>query len=63
MPLFLDDIRGEDGKIKTRLVNIDTHRVRTVYETLHYLSAEDVEAAKPYLDNPEEYVFKNILNW
>lgn len=63
IPLFLNDIRDKDGKIKTRLVNIETHRVSTVYEMLHYLSEEDMQAAKKYLPNPEDYLFKKILNW
>ncbi|PLX19667.1 MAG: 6-phosphofructokinase [Salinivirgaceae bacterium] len=63
IPLFLDDIRNTDGRIKTRLVDIDTHKVKSVYDMLHYLTKEDVEAAKEFLSNPEEFVFEEILNW
>jgi len=30
---------------------------------LHYLTEEDIEAAREFLPNPEEFVFKRILEW
>jgi 6-phosphofructokinase 1 len=30
---------------------------------LHYITEEDYEAAKAYVENPEAYDFKKILNW
>ncbi|MBI9068011.1 MAG: 6-phosphofructokinase [Salinivirgaceae bacterium] len=63
LPLYLSDLKGEDGKIKARLVNIESHRVKSVYENLHYLTKDDILEAKKYLSNPEPFIFNNILNW
>ncbi len=63
IPLFLNDVRDANGKIMPRLVDIHSHKVRTVYDMLHYLNIEDVEAARQYLPKPEEYVFENVLEW
>jgi 6-phosphofructokinase 1 len=30
---------------------------------IQYLAEEDYTAAREYLDNPEEFDFKKILNW
>lgn len=63
-PLFLKDVTGENGKVKTRLVNIEDAKTKMVLEdNLQYLTAEDVEAAKQFVSNPEEFVFSTILNW
>lgn len=63
LPLYLDDLKGVDGKIKTRLVNINGHRVKSVYENMHYLNDGDLEAAKQYVEYPKEFLFRLILNW
>lgn len=63
MPLYLDTLKGEDGRIKARLVNMESHRVKSVYDNLHYLTKDDVEAAKVLVANPEDFVFENILHW
>lgn len=63
-PLYLETLEDEQGKIKPRLVNIDSQKVRTIYDNnLHYITPEDYRAASKYLDNPEDYDFKKILNW
>lgn len=62
-PLFLKDLAGPDGKIKPRLVNIESEMTKLVFSDLHYLSEEDYEAARNYLPNPEEYDFHKILEW
>lgn len=62
-PLYLKDIT-ENGKIKPRLVNIDSEKVQLVYyNNLHYITKEDYRAAKKYVPNPEDYDFFKILNW
>ena len=63
LPLYLKDLRGDDGRIKTRLVNLNSQKVTNVYANLHYLTTEDREQAKEYLQHPEEYEFNKILNW
>jgi 6-phosphofructokinase len=63
-PLFLKDVADKNGKVITRLVNMNANDAKMVFKDgLQYLIQEDVEAAKKYLKNPEEYVFKNILEW
>jgi 6-phosphofructokinase len=63
-PLYLDDVVDEKGKIKTRLVNIESQRVKLVFENnLHYINKNDYQAVKKYLPDPENYDFKKILNW
>jgi 6-phosphofructokinase 1 len=64
-PIHLKDMENPaTGKIEPRLVNISGSKARVIYKhALHYLTAEDYEAAKEYLKNPAEYDFNKILNW
>ena len=63
-PLFLKDVADKNGKVKTRLVDMDANDAKMVFKDgLQYLTKNDIEAAKKYLKNPEEYVFNNILEW
>ena len=63
-PLFLSDVQDENGKIKPRLVNMESERARIIFEdSLQYIIPSDWEQAKKYIDNPEYYDFKEILNW
>jgi 6-phosphofructokinase 1 len=63
-PLFLKDVEDGTGKIKPRMVNIETQRTRIMFEdSLHYLSKGDYEAAKQFVPNPELYDFFKILEW
>ena len=63
-PLYLKDVEDKDGKVRPRLVNMDSEKVRIVYENnLQYLTPRDYEAAIEYIPNPEEYDFKKLLNW
>ena len=63
-PLYLKDVEDEHGKVKPRLVNIDSEAVQVIFKTnLHYITKEDYRAAKKYVKNPEEYDFMKILKW
>jgi 6-phosphofructokinase len=63
-PLFLKDVTDENGKIKPRLVNIESVRAKLVFENnLHYIKKADYKGAKKYVSNPEHYDFFKILNW
>jgi len=63
-PLYLKDVEDEHGKVKTRLVNVDSERVKLVFDNnLHYITKNDYKAAKKFLDDPEEYDFRKILGW
>ena len=63
-PLYLKDVEDEHGKVKPRLVNIDSEAVQVIFKNnLHYITKEDYRAAKKYVKNPEEYDFMKILKW
>ncbi len=63
-PLFLADVEDEHGKIKPRLVNINSEKVQLVFRNnLQYITKVDYDEAKKYLPEPEEYDFFKILNW
>jgi 6-phosphofructokinase 1 len=61
--LYLKDLEGPDGKIKPRLVDIDSEMAKLFFSDLHYITAADYEKAKQYVPNPEEYDFNKILEW
>jgi 6-phosphofructokinase 1 len=63
-PLYLKDVEDEQGKVKPRLVNMDSEQVQVIFKNnLHYISKEDYRSAKKYVKNPEEYDFLKILKW
>lgn len=62
-PLYLKDLEGSDGKIKPRLVDIDSEMAKLLFSDLHYITKADYEKAKLYISNPEEYDFNKILEW
>jgi 6-phosphofructokinase 1 len=63
-PLYLKDVEDENGKVKPRLVNMDSESVQVIFKNnLHYITKEDYRAAKKYVKNPEDYDFMKILNW
>jgi 6-phosphofructokinase len=63
-PLYLKDVADEHGKIKPRLVNVETENVQLIFRNnLHFITKADYAAAKKYIPNPEEYDFYKILDW
>jgi 6-phosphofructokinase 1 len=62
-PLYLEDVEDENGKIKTRLVDITSTDFSMVMNTLHAIDSDDYKLAKKWVDNPEEYNFNRILQW
>ena len=63
-PLYLKDVEDEHGKVKPRLVNIESEQVQVIFRNnLHYIIKEDYRAAKKYVKNPEDYDFFKILKW
>lgn len=62
-PLYLKDLEGPDGKIKPRLVDIESEMAKLLFSNLHYITPTDYEKAKKYVSNPEEYDFNKILDW
>lgn len=63
-PLYLKDVEDEHGKVRPRLVNIQSQKAQLVFELgMQYLTEEDYEAARKYLPDPAEYDFFKILGW
>ena len=63
-PLYLKDVTDKHGKVKPRLVNINSQKAAIVFEDgLQYLEEADYEVAKQYVDDPEKYDFRKILHW
>ncbi|HZK08321.1 MAG TPA: 6-phosphofructokinase [Bacteroidales bacterium] len=64
LPLYLKDVADENGKVRPRLVNINSQKAQIVYSfNQQYLTEEDYPQASKILENPEEYDFYKILNW
>ena len=65
VPLFLKDLEDPaTGKVRPRLLNINSSRSQQVINSImHYLTPTDYAAAKKWLQEPEAYDFKKILNW
>ena len=64
-PLYLKDLQDPTtGKIPPRLVDIKSDKFSSVVENIiNAVTPADYEAAKAYVENPEEYDFHKILNW
>lgn len=63
-PLYLKDVADAAGKVKPRLVDMNSEKTKLIFENgLQFIGPEDYEAAKKYLNNPEDYDFYRILNW
>ena len=64
LPLFLKDVEDENGKVKPRLVNIESEKVQLIYRNnLHFITKADYNRAKKFVEKPEEYDFYKILEW
>lgn len=63
-PLYLKDVADAAGKVKPRLVDMNSEKTKLIFENgLQFIGPEDYEAAKKYLKNPEDFDFYRILNW
>ena len=64
-PLYLADLQDpETGKIPPRVVDINAGTAQNYYKYIaHYITPDDYEAAKAYVQDPENYDFCKILNW
>ena len=62
-PLYLKDLQDpETGKIPPRIVDINSGTAQNYYSFIaHYVTEDDYEAARQYVENPEAYDFKKIL--
>jgi len=63
-PLYLKDVEDENGKVRPRLVNIESQKAKMVYGfNQQYITVDDYETACEFVQNPEDYDFFKILNW
>lgn len=64
IPVYLQDVEDENGKIRPRLVNMEREEVKfTFSEMMYYLTDADREAARQFIDNPEEFERTGILGY
>lgn len=63
--LYLKEIQEpETGKIPPRTVNVDSDQCRLIFDNiLSYITPADYEAAREYVQDPENYDFYKILEW
>lgn len=63
-PLLLKDVEDKEGKVRPRLVNVETEKVQLIYRNnLHFITKADYRGAKKYVKDPEEFDFYKILEW
>ena len=63
-PLYLKDVEDENGKVRPRLVDINSQKSQLVLRNnLHFIREADYDAARQYVERPEEFDFMKILNW
>lgn len=62
-PLYLKDFEDENGKVQPRLVDINSDMAQLIISHLIYINENDYNQANKYVNNPEQYDFKKILNW
>lgn len=62
-PIYLSDHEDENGKVKPRLVNMESQIAKLCFRNLDYISKQDYEAASKLLESPKRYDFYHILNW
>lgn len=64
IPVFLADIEDSTtGKIPPRGVDIDSELAQMVFNDMHVLDPTDYDAAKAFVDNPQDFDFYKLLNW
>ncbi|MBC8320187.1 MAG: 6-phosphofructokinase [Bacteroidetes bacterium] len=63
-PLFLDDVADDSGKVKPRLVDMNSDKSKMVFnQGLQFIEPGDYAKAKKFVENPEDFDFRAILNW
>lgn len=62
-PVYLSDHEDENGKVKPRLLDIESEISKLFFKSLDYLVETDYQTVKHLLTEPEKYDFHKILNW
>jgi 6-phosphofructokinase len=60
-PLYLEDFKDENGKISPRVVDIHSDMAQLFMDNLICIKRKDLEKAKEYLPNPEDFELNRIL--
>lgn len=61
-PLYLKDIEDpKTGKIKTRLVDVESEDYKLAFSNLHYVKPENYEEVGKLVEHPEDYDLEKIL--
>jgi 6-phosphofructokinase 1 len=60
-PLYLEDFKDENGKILPRVVDIQSDMAQLFIDNLICVKKKDLEKAKEYLPNPEDFELNRIL--
>lgn len=61
--LSMSDISDDEGIIAPRLVNMQSQETKSIMKSFETLTTNDLDAAKTYLPNPENYTMKSILKF
>lgn len=62
-PLYLKDVTDpKTGKVKTRLVDVETQDYQLAFQNMHYLKPKDYKEASKYIAHPENYDLEKILD-
>jgi len=64
VPLYLDDVADENGKVQPRLVDMKSDKAIMVFnDGLQFIEPGDYTNAKKFVENPAEFDFRAILGW
>lgn len=62
IPVYLQEVEDENGKIPPRMVNMQREEVKSTFsEMIYYLTKADREEAGCYLSVPEYFEWENIM--
>ncbi|MCF6181271.1 6-phosphofructokinase [Lutibacter sp.] len=62
-PLYLRDFQDESGKVKPRLVEIESDMAQLFINNMSFIKEKDYKKVEKYISNPAQYDLKKILNW
>lgn len=61
--VYLSDHEDENGKVKPRLVNMESEISRLFFKSLDDITEADYSSVAGLLEEPEHYDFHKLLNW
>jgi 6-phosphofructokinase 1 len=62
-PVYLSDHEDENGKVKPRLVDIESEISQLFFKSLDYIKEADYAKVTDIFEEPKAYDFYKILNW